>query len=108
MTIEKDSINDAYLINNRYAIYKYNGAVYDTERAEDIPQDIFALRDVLLRHEHKWVAQITGEEEDCRACEECGAIEWATQCNHIYNATKQSRQKKCKQCGHITNEGDNY
>lgn len=41
---------DSYIINNRYAIYKDCGVVYDTVKAKDIPQYIFKLRDKLLGH----------------------------------------------------------
>ncbi len=39
---------DHYLVNNRYAIYKDDGCIYDTIAAKDIPQPVFALRDRLL------------------------------------------------------------
>ena len=40
--------NDNWLVNDRYAIYKVGGVVYDTLKAEDIPPSIFGLRDRLM------------------------------------------------------------
>jgi len=34
------------LIDERYLIY-YDGVIYDTLKAEDIPQHIFKMRDIL-------------------------------------------------------------
>jgi hypothetical protein len=38
------------VIYNRYEIYN-DGTIYDTEKAEDIPQIIFKIRDILLKGE---------------------------------------------------------
>lgn len=40
--------NDHWLVNDRYKIYKTNGVVYDTIKAEDIPQSIFGIRDRMM------------------------------------------------------------
>lgn len=40
---------DSYFIDGRYKVYKSDGCVYDTDKAEDIPQYIFELRDSKLK-----------------------------------------------------------
>lgn len=37
-----------WIIDNRYAVFKNDGCIYDTEKAKDIPQYVFELRDELL------------------------------------------------------------
>ena len=39
---------DTILINDRYLIYTDDGCVYDTIEGDDIPQEIFELRDKIL------------------------------------------------------------
>lgn len=46
------NLKSCWLINNRYQIFKNNGVIYDTLQAKDIPQDIFSLRDKLIKTEH--------------------------------------------------------
>lgn len=36
------------MVDERYQIYLDNGAVYDTIRAKDIPQDVFEIRDIAM------------------------------------------------------------
>lgn len=38
-----------WFVNDRYEIYKDTGVVYDTEKAEDIPQSILGIRDRLMQ-----------------------------------------------------------
>ena len=40
-----EEFDDSFFIDGRYKIYKSDGCVYDTDKAEDIPQYIFELRD---------------------------------------------------------------
>ena len=42
------SLPDGWLIDNRYQIYRVDGAIYDTKEAKDIPQDVFEIRDNLI------------------------------------------------------------
>ena len=42
----------SYLINDRYEIY-YDGCIYDTKLAKDIPQWIFEFRDFCLENYKK-------------------------------------------------------
>lgn len=42
---------DHWLVNDRYAVYKDDGAIYDTLHAKDIPQIIFKWRDQLMASE---------------------------------------------------------
>lgn len=44
MTIFYEVLTDHWLVNCRYAIY-FDGVVYDTKKAADIPEYIFKLRD---------------------------------------------------------------
>lgn len=48
MNMSLYDLNKYWFVNDRYEIWKDCGVVYDTERAEDIPQGIFALRDRLM------------------------------------------------------------
>lgn len=50
MNMSLYDLNKYWFVNDRYEIYKDTGVVYDTERAEDIPQGIFALRDRLMTY----------------------------------------------------------
>lgn len=46
----KIETNETYwLVDRRWAIYKDDGTVYDTEHGADIPADIFMLRDKLIK-----------------------------------------------------------
>ena len=47
------SSGPSLLINNRYQMYS-DGCIYDTEKAEDIPQYIFNVRRTLLEKHHEW------------------------------------------------------
>jgi len=47
------SSGPSLLINNRYQMYS-DGCIYDTEKAEDIPQYIFNVRSTLLKKHHEW------------------------------------------------------
>ena len=42
-------MNKYYLIKKRWTIYS-DGVIYDTEKAKDIPQWIFELRDFILEN----------------------------------------------------------
>lgn len=68
-----DWLNDGQgnyiLIENRYAIYKDDGCIYDTLHAKDIPQRIFILRDELINKTKK-----SGIESDVRKCHLCDSI----------------------------------
>lgn len=44
-----EEFEDCYFIDGRYKVYKSDGCVYDTDKAEDIPQYIFELRDKELK-----------------------------------------------------------
>lgn len=46
-----------FIINNRYSIYQ-DGVIYDTEKAKDIPQWIFELRDFILESYEEMKHQI--------------------------------------------------
>jgi len=39
----------SFIINDRYEIYFEDGCIYDTKKAQDIPQYIFKLRDNLIK-----------------------------------------------------------
>ncbi len=41
---------DGWLISGRYRIYEIDGCIYDTKEGKDIPQDIFELRNKLLKN----------------------------------------------------------
>jgi hypothetical protein len=44
-----NELDDSFLVDGRYKIYKSDGCIYDTEKADDIPQYIFKLRDTLIK-----------------------------------------------------------
>jgi hypothetical protein len=50
MNMSLYDLNKYWFVNDRYEIYKDTGVVYDTDRAQDIPQGIFALRDRLMTY----------------------------------------------------------
>ena len=54
--------NDKILINNRYTMYK-DGTVYDTKKADDIPQWIFEFRD-FVRLSVREQIEIENEKKD--------------------------------------------
>ena len=41
-------LGDYYLIDDRYAIYKKNGVVFDTITGKDIPSWVFIVRDTIM------------------------------------------------------------
>lgn len=48
MKLDIKNVPTGWIVNNRYQIYKADGAVYDTIKAEDIPYEIFEIRDNLM------------------------------------------------------------
>ena len=44
-----EDLGNCWFIDGRYKVYKSDGCVYDTDKAEDIPQYIFNLRDNKLK-----------------------------------------------------------
>ena len=47
--MEIETKPNCWIVNDRYWIYKSDGCIYDNDKAEDIPQNLFALRDLLIK-----------------------------------------------------------